>query len=310
MKVIFFGTSEFAVKPLEAILNSSHEVLAVVTQPTRPRGRGLKVLPQAVQECAGRHNLKILKFDNVNSKEAIDSLKKEAADIFVVVAFGQILSKEVLGSPELYSVNIHASLLPKYRGAAPIQWAIINGEKKTGVSIIRMNESLDKGDIITQQGLDIDEDDDGLSLSEKLSNLGVELIIKTLGVIESDDAKFTSQDEARASYAPKLKKDDGLIDWKKQALSIKNLVRGCSPWPSAYTYLDGKLLKILKVSISTEREYHKPGRIIDADEAGISVACKGGIILIKRLQLEGKRPLDAAEFLRGRPFEKDSILGR
>lgn len=310
MKIIFFGTSEFAVPPLEALVNSRHQVVSVVTQPKKQKGRGLKVLPQAVEEEAQKYDLRVSRFENINSKQAEEFLKEQEAHIFVVVAFGQILSKEVLEMPHFYSMNIHASLLPKYRGAAPIQWAIINGEERTGITIMRMNESLDKGDIITQRELEIGEDEDAASLSRRLSLLGAELLIQTLERIESNDVRFTPQDESKASYAPKLKKENGLIDWKKDAVSIKNLVRGLQPWPSAYTYLDGKLLKILEVSVSAGVKDEVCGSIIQSSEEGISVACGEGAVLVKRLQLEGKRPLTAAEFLRGRPLAKGTIFGK
>ncbi|MFH1867649.1 MAG: methionyl-tRNA formyltransferase [Candidatus Omnitrophota bacterium] len=310
MRIVFFGTSEFAVKPLEAILNSRHEVSAVITQPVRQKGRGLKVLPQPVEECADKQNVKILKFPDVNSKDAIESLKKEAAHIFVVAAFGQILKKDLLGVPALYSINIHASLLPRYRGAAPIQRAIINGDKKTGISIIRMNEGLDGGDILSQKEIAIDENDNSLTLSNKLSILGAEMISDALDIIESEDVKFSPQSGAEASYASKLKKEDGLIGWEKDALSIRDLIRGCFPWPSAYTYIEGKMLKILDADLLPGDDIHKPGEITDVNDKGISVACGNGSLLVKKLQLEGKKPLHAAEFLRGKPLKKDMIFRR
>lgn len=310
MKIVFFGTSEFAVQPLEALINSRHKVVSAVTQPKRQRGRGLGVLPQAVEEQARRFGLEISRFEDINSEQAAGLLKEQKAQLFVVAAFGQILSKQNLEIPTYYSINIHASLLPKYRGAAPVQWAIMNGEKKTGITIMRMNESLDKGDIIAQEELEIGDDEDAASLNKRLSSLGAELLLQTLERIESDDVRFTPQDESKASYAPKLKKEDGLIDWKKDAPSIKNLVRGCYPWPSAYTYLDGKLLKMLEVNISAGIKDAAAGSVIQSSEEGISVVCGDGAILIKRLQLEGKKPLAAAEFLRGRPVKKGTIFGR
>ena len=307
MKIIFFGTSEFAVPALEALIKSSHQVAAVVTQPKRQRGRGLKVLPLPVEEAAQRAGLAVLRFEDINSKEAMESLKEQEAQVFVVVAFGQIFSKGVLEIPTRYPVNIHASLLPKYRGPGPVQWAIINGEKKTGVTIMRISRPLDKGDIITQEELEISRDEDAGHLSRRLSCLGAELLIQTLDKIGSDEVKFITQDESKASYGPKLKKESGLIDWEKDAVSIKNLIRGCLPWPSAYTYLDGKLLKLLEVSVSGPAKGQSGGEVISGSEEGILVACGEGALLIKRLQLEGKRALTAAEFLRGHPCPK--LLG-
>ena len=296
--------------PLKAILDSGHEVASVVTQPKRQKGRGLKISSQPVEEFAATYSLNILNFDDINSLEAISPLKELNAHLFVVVAFGQILSKEVLELPGLYSVNIHASLLPRYRGAAPVQRAIINGEKKSGVSIIRMNQFLDKGDILIQKELDIDDHDNALSLGKRLSALGAESLIQLFDLIESDQVKFITQDESKASYAPKLSKEEGLINWNDNALSIGNLIRGCSPWPSAYTYLDGRLLKILEADISSEAEEGLPGSVIGTTPEGISVKCGEGAILIKRLQLEGKRSLSAGEFTRGRPLIKGYLLGK
>lgn len=294
---------------LEALLKSRHQLASVITQPKKQKGRGLKLLPQAVEGQAQKYGLENFKFEDINSEQAMEFLKGQKAELFVVVAFGQILTKEILGIPTYYSVNIHASLLPKYRGAAPVQWAIINDEKKTGITIMRISEFLDKGDIITQKELEIDEDEDAASLSRRLSSLGAELLIQTIERIESNNVRFTAQDESKASYAPKLKKEDGLIDWKKDALSIKNLVRGLQPWPSAYTHLDGKLLKILEVSISAGAEDATAGSIIQSSEEGILVASKEGAVLIRRLQLEGKKPLTCAEYLRGRPIKKGAIFG-
>jgi len=310
MKIIFFGTSEFGIPALEALLNSRHEVVSAVTQPRRERGRGLKLLPTPIEAYARKHNLKLLQFEDVNSKEAVDLLRSEGAEICIVVAFGQILSRELLAIPELYFINIHASLLPHYRGAAPIQRAIINGDTRTGITIMRVSEPLDSGDIITQQETEISEDEDSLSLSRRLSNIASQILIKVLDSIESGDVEFKPQDESKATYAAKIRKEDGLIDWNKGALSIRDKIRGCYPWPSGYTYLDGKLLKILDVDIASEVEDAKPGSIIGADEQGILVACKKSAIMIKRLQLEGKRELGAAEFLRGWPIKiKNICLG-
>lgn len=310
MKIIFFGTSEFAIPALEALLKSSHQVKSVVTQPRRQRGRGLKLLPTPVEECAKVHQLKLLQFEDINSEEALEAIGRENARVFVVVAFGQILSRQLMAIPGLYSVNIHASLLPQYRGPAPIQRAIINGDIRTGVTIMCISESLDKGDIIAQQKTAIGKDEDSASLSNRLAVLGSELLIKTLDDIESGSAEFKPQDESRATYAAKIRKEDGLIDWNKNGLSIRNLIRGCYPWPSAYTYLDKKLLKIPEAEMAPEVKGAKAGSVISADEKGILVACRKSALLIKRLQLEGKRELTAAEFLRGRPLKENICLGR
>jgi len=307
MKILFFGTAEFAVAALEALLKSKHKVAAVITQPEKEKGRGLKVLPSAVEERAKAKELKVEKFEDVNSQSALKSLKAHNADMFVVVAFGQILSNELLEIPKLYSVNIHPSLLPNYRGAAPIQWAIINGEDTTGVTIAKINEALDSGDIISQKKVFIDEEDNSATLSNRLSHIGAELLMEALDGIEKDTILPIVQDSSRATYAPKLKKENGLIDWHEDAQSIANKVRGLSPWPSAYTYLDGKLLKVLEATVSSTSN-DTVSSIIRADKKGILVACGTGSILITKLQLEGKKPLKTDEFLRGKPIKPGKTL--
>ncbi|NQT89737.1 MAG: methionyl-tRNA formyltransferase [Candidatus Omnitrophica bacterium] len=309
MRIIFFGTSEFAVPALEALIKSSHEVVSIITQPKTHKGRGLKVLPQPVELYASKKGLVVRKFEDINSKEAFEFLKEQEAEAFVIVSFGQIFSKEVLEIPALYPINIHASILPKYRGAAPIHRAIINGEKRSGVTIMRVSVKLDHGDIIFQKELAIGDDEDAASLSARLSSLAAPLLIETLDQIAAGSAPSTPQDDPAATYAHKLSKEDGLIDWSKDAPSIKNLVRGCSPWPSAYTYLDGKVLKILKVDISEGAKGKKQGSVIETTDKGIKVSCGKGAVLIERLQIEGKKPLAASEFLRGRTIPEGTVLG-
>jgi len=311
MNIIFFGTSEFAAKSLEALMASSHETSLVVTKPMRQKGRGLKQEPTAVENCATKAGLKIATCGNVNSKDCKDALKRAGGDVFVVVDFGQVLSDEVLRIPRLYCINLHASLLPKYRGASPIQQAIINGDKITGVTVMRVNRILDSGDIMSQEETEVGGDEDAQALSQRLSALGAQLLIRTIDDIEAGRAKFEAQDDSKATYAPKLKKEDGMVNWQKDAASIKNLIRGCYAWPSAYTYLEGKLLKILKAEelVGNKEVESAPGAVIKADNSGIVVACGRGAIIIKRLQLEAKKPLDASEFLRGRPVRPGVVLG-
>jgi len=309
MKIIFFGTSEFAVVSLKAIVESKHDLRSVVTQPRRPSGRGLQLLPTPAEEYAKSLGAKVLSYEDVNSKEALNSLEAENADVFVVVDFGQILSDEVLEIPKFLPINIHASLLPKYRGAAPIQYAIINGERITGITIMKITKKLDSGDIIAQSRVEIKDNDDALTLTKKLSEKGAELLIRTLDRMEAADIRSVAQEESEATYAPKLKKEDGLIDWTKKAHSIKNLVRGALSWPTAYTYIEGKILKILKAELSVTGTQAEPGVITELGDRGIVVSCGQGALLIKQLQLEGKKPLQAAEFLRGYPIKEGIILG-
>jgi len=308
MRVIFFGTSEFAILPLEALIKSRHELVMIITQPKKQRGRGLKVLPTPVESYANDNNINVVSYENVNSKRSISALKEKEADLFIVVDFGQLLSEELLSIPKLYPINIHASLLPKYRGAAPMQYAIINGDRETGVTIMKIIEKLDSGDIIAKRSHRIEDKEDLQRLRHELSQLGAELLVETLDKIDGGDIEFIKQDESMVTYASKLKKEDGHIDWNRDAFSIENLIRGAFPWPSAYSYLDGKMLKIYE-AVSTKENLEKPpGCIVGADDEGIVVSCKSGTLLVKRVQLEGKKILEVSEFLRGFKIKEDTIL--
>jgi len=309
MKIIFFGTSEFAIAPLQALLRSEHDISFIVTQPRRERGRGLKLLPTDVEAYSREEGINVSACKDVNSKEFIERLKMSRADVFIVVDFGQILSDELLNIPKLFSLNIHASLLPKYRGAAPIQRAILDGEKETGVTIMKITRPLDSGDIVARIKVGIESDDDAVTLREKLSNLGAELLIRTLERIDNDDITFTKQDESQATYASKIKKEDGLIIWASSAKRIINQIHACNPWPSAYTYFKGKLLKVLKAEVLDKDRDARPGSVVGAEKDRIIIACKDAYISIIELQLEGKKPLNAAEFLRGYPLPEGKSLG-
>lgn len=311
MKIIFFGTAEFAVGALRALANSRHEIACVVTQPQRKKGRGLKLAKSPIEEFALERSIEVLELDSVNSKESLEALKARKSDLFVVSAFGQIMKKEALEVPGLYPINIHASILPKYRGASPIQRALLNGDQKTGISIIIMNEFLDKGDIIFSKEIKIEPDDDAIKLSARLSRCAAEIILKAIDKIEAGNINPIVQDEAGATYAPKLVKEDGLIEWDAGAQEIINKIRACRPWPSAYTYFNKKLLKVLdaeKIS-GTFKAQCLPGEVVFSPKDELLVACGKSGIKIKKLQLEGKRPLDIDEFLRGHKIEHGTVLG-
>ena len=304
MNIIFFGTSEFAIPSLKALLASRHKVLALVTQPDRKRGRSLKLSPPPTKVLALTHDIPVYQGLNASGKESIEYLKKLDADLFIVISFGQILKKEVLEIPKLYPINLHGSLLPKYRGAAPTNWAIINGEKTSGVTIIKMNEKMDEGDIISKKEIAIDTDDTNITLSESLSDAGAGLLLETIDLIgcAGKNLKFVKQDDSKATYALKLKKTDGMIDWTRPCVEIHNKVRGLLPWPGAYTYYDGKILKILKTQISDLAAPGEisPGEVISVvKDEGIIVRTGSGNIAIQNLQLEGKKALDADSFVRG-----------
>jgi len=300
MRIVFFGSSDFAVDVLEK-LAGNEEVCLVVTQPDRQKGRALKTASTPIKSKAEKLGIKVFQPVKVNSEESISALKNINADLFVVVSFGQILSGKALSLPRLYCLNVHASLLPLYRGAAPINRAIANGEKETGVTIMRMNEKMDEGDIILKEKLRIREDDDAVALSKKLSAKGAGLLADAIGLIKNERVEFIAQDSAKATYAPKLKKEDGLIDWKYGADEICNRIRAFVPWPGCFIYLDKKILKIWKACPAGHLIDKKPepGTVLEAGKKGISIETGKGVLRIEELQLEGSRRMTAEEFLAG-----------
>jgi methionyl-tRNA formyltransferase len=308
MNIIFFGSSDFAIPSLRAILASGHKISALVTQPDRKRGRHLKVSSPPTKVLAVSQNIPIYQPADASSPESIEYLRNLKADIFVVVSFGQILRKGLLDAPKLCSINLHGSLLPKYRGAAPINRAIMAGERRTGATVMRMNEKMDAGDIILKKALDIGEDDTAITVGEAVSEMGSGLLLEAIDLVETGKARFERQDESAATYAPKLKKADGLIDWNLAASEIRDRVRGLLPWPGAYTRYRGKILKVLRARICdlpSDGGYLQPGEVADIrDDKAIVVKTSSGGLAITHLQLEGKKPLDAASFLRGHGMEK------
>jgi methionyl-tRNA formyltransferase len=300
MKIVFFGSSPFSIPFLKSILSSGNQIAAVVTQPDRPKGRGLKLSQTPVKEFSLKNGLSVFQPESINTQEAVGFLKKLNPDLFVVVAYGEILPKSVLDIPKIFSINVHASLLPKYRGAAPINWAIINGETSTGITIIKMDAGLDTGAIILQESINIDENDDAFILEEKLAKLAEPLLPESLERIKNKNFSLIPQDESKISLAPKLKKENGLIDWSKSAEQIKNLIRGCIIWPTAFTHYQGKRLKIFKAkAIPYITKGREPGEIININKEGITVVTQAGSLLIEELQLEGKRKMRVEEFISG-----------
>lgn len=311
MKITFFGTSGFAEVILKELLGSSHEIPLVVTQPDRKKGRSLKLMPSPVKALALAEGIRVFQPEDASSAESYETLKKAGADLFVVVAFGQILKANILSIPKYYSINIHSSLLPRYRGAAPVNWAMVNGERSTGVTIFRMNEDMDAGSIILKKELPISADDTAITVNEKLADIGAGLLMEAIGLIEKKKEGFTEQEEKDVTFAPRLKKEDGLIDWGEDAARIANKVRGLIPWPGAYTYLDGKMLKIWKAEPyeCPAQGGARPGEVLDViKKSGIVVKAGSGCLLVRYLQVEGKKILDADAFLRGHPIPKGAIL--
>jgi methionyl-tRNA formyltransferase len=312
MKIVYFGTSEFAIPPLKALIGSRHRVLALVTQPDRARGRRLKVSPPVTKVLAASHAIPVYQPADASSFESVSYLRGLGADAFVVIAFGQLLRANVLTIPRHYAINLHGSILPRYRGAAPTNWAIINGEDSTGVSVIKMNERLDEGDVILRREVRIEPQDTNITLSERLSDLGAGAVLDALDMIENGTAKLVMQDEAAATYAPKLRKEQGAIDWSKGAVEIHNMVRGLLPWPGAYTYLGEKVIKVMNTEPVELREARRAdtGEVIDiVSGKGIVVKTGSGAIAIRYLQLEGKKVLDADAFLRGHRIDIGERLG-
>lgn len=308
LRVVFMGTPDFACPTLQRLIDRGEEVLAVVTQPDRPKGRGQKFLPPPVKELAERHGLPVLQPLKVRAAEFIDAMREMNPDLIVVVAFGQILTKALLDIPRYGCINVHASLLPRYRGAAPINWCIVNGEAETGVTTMLMDVGLDTGDMLVKKRTPIDPEENAQSLHDRLSVLGADVLDETLALLLAGSLVPEKQDDVQSCYAPMLKKEDGLIDWRREPWVIKNLVRGMNPWPCAYTYLDDKFLKIYRVCIGSGTG--TPGTVLAATKEGIEVACAGGSVIIEELQLEGKKRLAVRDFLAGYRIAAGTTLGK
>lgn len=298
MKIVFMGTPDFSVPALQNIAKY-HNVAAVVTQQDRPKGRGHKMQFTPVKEAAIELNIPVYQPEKVKDPEFVEILKEINPDVIVVIAFGQILSKEILDLPKFGCINVHASLLPKYRGAAPIQWAVIDGEKETGVTTMYMAEGLDTGDIVDVSKVSLDNKETGGSLFDKLAEEGGKLILETLEKLEKETAQRTPQDNSLSTYAGKITKELGKIDFSKSAVEIERLIRGLNPWPSAFTYMDGKMLKIWDADISDKNSDKEPGTILELEKEYIEVATGDGTLKIKELQLEGKKRMTVSAFLNG-----------
>ncbi len=311
MKIVFMGTPDFSVGPLEALVENGYEITAVVTQPDKPKGRSGQLVPSPVKECALKYNLPVFQPAKIKSPEAVETLKSFEADIFIVVAFGQIMSQEILDMPPMGCFNIHASLLPKYRGAAPIQWSIINGDQETGVTIMKMDIGIDTGDIYTQKVVPISDEDTGESLFDKLKDAGSELLIETLPLLEKGELQPQKQDESSATHVKMLSKEFGCIDFSKSADEIEHLVRGLNSWPSAFTYYQGKMMKIWKSKVSTKEVSDvQPGTIACVNKSSIEIATGKDLLEVFEIQLEGKKRMSVEDFLKGHKFEVGTQLGK
>lgn len=307
MKIIFMGTPDFAVGTLRSLAEAGHEITLVVSQPDKPKGRGHAMVPTPVKAVA--EELGIPVFQPVKIREAKDVLEKTDADVCVVAAFGQIIPASILHMKKYGCINVHASLLPKYRGAAPIQWAVIDGEKESGVTIMQMDEGLDTGDMLAKAIVPLDEKETGGSLFDKLSEAGGRLCVETLAKLEKGEITPEKQGESPTAYASMLDKKMGNIDWNKSAVVIERLVRGLNPWPSAYTHLDGKTLKIWACDVLPQSASKgESGEILEVTKDAIHVQTGDGILVLREIQLAGKARMDAGAFLRGYKVVPGTVL--
>ncbi len=314
MRIIFMGTPEFAVPVLESLINSRHEVVAAVTQPDRPKGRGKNMQFSPVKECALAHNIPVMQPVNVSVPEVIDELRAYEPELIVVVAFGQFVTKKIREMPKYGCINVHASLLPKYRGAGPIQWAVINGEKESGVTTMYMCREIDKGDMLLKDTVTLDPKETGDSLHDKLSMMGGPLLLKTIDQLEDGSAVRIPQCEEESTYAPKLEKTMGNIDWTMDADRIERLVRGLNSWPGTFTKIHGKTVKIWdcdvvrQETLTENQAAAKPGTVIVSEKDQLIVKAGNGALSLRMLQPEGKKNMTVDAYLRGYPIAQGELF--
>ena len=308
MRIVLMGTPEIAVPSLERLISDGHDLCAVVTQPDRPKGRGKKLAFSPVKEAAMRHELEILQPEKASQPDFLDRLRELNPDLIVVIAFGQILRKEVLDLPKYGCVNVHVSLLPKYRGAAPINWAIIKGEEKTGVTTMFMDEGLDTGDIIKTREFSLDDEINAGQLHDIMMEEGADVLSQTVKAIEDGTAERIRQNDDESTYAPMMDRNLGHIDFKKSAVSIHNLVRGTVPWPGAWCESPYGKIKIWKTRVGQGQTDREPGTIVSVDKQGIEVACGMGMLLIEEIQMPNKKRMHVSEYIKGNTIEIGKIL--
>lgn len=298
-RIVFMGTPDFAVPSLQRLLESEHEVAAVVTQPDKPKGRGKKLSPPPVKVVAEQAGVAVLQPTKIKTAEFQETLAAYQPDLIVVIAYGRILPPAILQLPPLGCINVHGSLLPRHRGAAPIQWAIIEGDNQSGVTIMQMDEGMDTGDILLPAAIDIDEEETAGSLFVKLADLGAETLLTALARLQRGELPAASQDHDAATLAPPLKKEMGAIDWQKPAVELQRLIRGLDPWPSAYTSLDGRRFRLFSPKVVNKKADAPPGTILLADREGLLIATGDKALLVRELQPEGKKRLSVEAFLCG-----------
>ncbi len=308
MNIVFMGTPEFAVPSLVSLYEEGYDIDLVITQQDRRRGRGKKLQPTDVKKKALELGLSVYQPENVNSKESVEKIKSLKPDFIVVAAYGQIIRKDILAIPKYDIINVHASLLPKYRGAAPINWAIVNGEKETGITIMEIQEGLDTGDMILQESFKIKEDDDASKVHDRLAKLGGKLIKEAIVGIVDGSLNRKKQNDNESSYAPMLSKESGRIDWNKSSVEIRNLIRGFKPWPSAFTDYKGDMMKIHWAEISDLNLDGKPGEIVKVDKESIYVKTGDGVLRLVEIQMPGNRKMLTSQYLLGNNIEEKTIL--
>ena len=309
-KIIFMGTPDFSVPSLKALIDHGHNVQAVITQPDRPKGRGRKMVPSPVKQVATQNRLDVLQPEKASDEQFCDLIRSKAPDILIVVAFGQLLKKNLLSIPRWGVLNIHASLLPKYRGAAPIHWAILNNEPTTGLTAMRMDEGLDTGPMLLKEVLPIGSDETAGELHDRLARLSVDFLLKTLDGLAKNQLTPKPQDHTIASFAPKIDRSMSLINWNQPAQAVSALIRALDPWPGAFTIIKGKEIKLFSSRvIDEERPDIMPGRVLGHADGALEVETSNGVVQIRELQLPGKKRLSANEFMRGFSLDKGIILG-
>ena len=309
MRIIFMGTPEFSVGTLEALVEAGHDVCLAVTQPDKPKGRGKEMQLTPVKAAALKHGIPVYQPKKIRDPQCVEELAKYHADVCVVIAFGQILPKSILELTPYGCINVHASLLPKYRGAAPIQWAILNGETVTGVTTMQMDEGLDTGDMILKTEVPVTEEETGDSLHDKLALAGARLCVETIKALEDHTAVFEKQGESPTAYAKMLDKKMGNIDWSQSAVKIERLVRGLNSWPSAYTHWKGKTLKIWRAKAEGEGNgAGVPGTVIKVEKERFTAQTGDGVLHVYELQIPGKKRMESGAFLRGYALEEGTVL--
>lgn len=311
MKIVFMGTPDFAVGALRALFEAGHEIVLCVTQPDKPKGRGKEMAFSPVKTEALRLGIPVYQPVKIREPQAIEELKKYPADVFIVAAFGQILTADVLNMPKYGCINIHASLLPKYRGAAPIQWVILNGEKEAGVTIMQMDEGLDTGDMLLSDRIELSADETGDSLHDKLADMGARLIVEALEKLKKGELKAVPQPDGPLFYAKMLKKEMGLLDFTKSAAELERTVRGLYSWPGAYTYCKGKVLKVIKAGSALDGAINNaaPGTVVKVTKEAIYVQCADGLLRIDEVKPEAKKAMSVHDFLLGNKIEVGEVLG-